>query len=193
MLVDLSKNAKICVTPNAKHKICVTPNATPQRKPMEYRLRWVLNSNFSRWPCTFHVVCAHFIRTQFTVEYRLTSIILNICNRLIQIRDLSTYVRIISVRTSIHRGLYFTHFIGSLPIRVTPTFHIVSVKAWRIQKGEAQFPQSGISESRPDKLNTVKLCYDILMDASLYIILSLFILFIENQSYNEVIPWSVNS
>ena len=55
------KNAKIWVTSNAKHKICVTPNAKPQSEPMEYRLRWVPNSKFSRWPCTFHVVCAHFI------------------------------------------------------------------------------------------------------------------------------------
>ena len=35
----VSKNAKICSTPNAKYKICVTPNAKPQREPMEYRLR----------------------------------------------------------------------------------------------------------------------------------------------------------
>ena len=44
---------------------------------MEYRLRWVPNAKFSRWPCTFHVVCAHFIcvgyptHTQFAVEYGL--------------------------------------------------------------------------------------------------------------------------
>ena len=35
-------------------KICVTPDANPQRQSVEYRLRWVLNANFSRWPCTFH-------------------------------------------------------------------------------------------------------------------------------------------
>ena len=55
------KNAKTCVTPNAKHKICVTPNTKPQREPMEYMLRWVPNATFSHWPCTFHVVYAHFI------------------------------------------------------------------------------------------------------------------------------------
>ena len=71
----VSKNAQICVTPNAYFKICVTPNAKPQRESVEYRLRWVPNAKFSRWPCTFHVVCAHFIRfgdptrTQFAVEY----------------------------------------------------------------------------------------------------------------------------
>ena len=34
----VSKNAKICVTSNAKPKICVTPNANPQCKSVEYRL-----------------------------------------------------------------------------------------------------------------------------------------------------------
>ena len=75
----VSKNAKICLTPNAKHKICVTPNAKDQCKPMEYRLRWVPSAKFSRWPCTFHGVFARFIcvavgyptRTQFAVEYGL--------------------------------------------------------------------------------------------------------------------------
>ena len=47
----VSKNAKICVTPNAKPKICVSPNAKPKRKSVEYRWRWV----FWRWPCIFHV------------------------------------------------------------------------------------------------------------------------------------------
>ena len=64
----VSKNAKICVFFNANPKNCVTPNANPQRESVEYRLRW---------PCTFHVVCAHFIcigyptQTQFAVEYGL--------------------------------------------------------------------------------------------------------------------------
>ena len=57
----VSKNTKICVTPNMKHKICVTPNTKPQREPMEYRLCWVPKTKFSLWPCTFHVVCVHFI------------------------------------------------------------------------------------------------------------------------------------
>ena len=34
----VSKNVKICVTPNAKPKICVSPNA-----------------RFSRWQCTFNL------------------------------------------------------------------------------------------------------------------------------------------
>ena len=57
----VSKNAKICVTPNAKPKICVTPNANPQQESVEYRLCWV----FWQWglhgTCTFHVVCVNFI------------------------------------------------------------------------------------------------------------------------------------
>ena len=36
----VSKNAKICVTPNANFKICLTPNVKPQSKSVEYRLRW---------------------------------------------------------------------------------------------------------------------------------------------------------
>ena len=58
----VSKNVKICVTPNAKHKICVTPNAKPQTEPMEYRLRWVHNAKFfalaiyiSCCLCSFHL------------------------------------------------------------------------------------------------------------------------------------------
>ena len=43
----VSKNAKICVTPNAKPKICITPNAKPQCQSVEYRLCWVLNARFS--------------------------------------------------------------------------------------------------------------------------------------------------
>ena len=49
----VSKNAKICVTPNTNSKICVTVNANPQRKQVEYRSRWVPNAKFSRWPYTF--------------------------------------------------------------------------------------------------------------------------------------------
>ena len=32
----VSKNGKICVTPNANGKILVTPNANPQRGQVEY-------------------------------------------------------------------------------------------------------------------------------------------------------------
>ena len=56
----VSKNAKMCITPNANLKICVTPNGKPQRKSVEYRLRWVPNARFSHWPCRFHVVCPVF-------------------------------------------------------------------------------------------------------------------------------------
>ena len=56
------KNAKICVTPNAKPKICVSPNAKPKRKSVEYRLLWVPNAKFWHWPCTFHFFCVNLIR-----------------------------------------------------------------------------------------------------------------------------------
>ena len=71
----VSKNAKICVTPNVNSRICITPKANPQHEQVEYRSRWVPNVKFLRWPCRFHVVCAHFIlvglptQTQFAVEY----------------------------------------------------------------------------------------------------------------------------
>ena len=56
----VSKNAKICITPNANFKICVTPNAKPQCKSVEYRLHWVRNANFVCWSCTFHCVRCQF-------------------------------------------------------------------------------------------------------------------------------------
>ena len=70
-------------SPNAKDSTFVLPNAkntnmlvslaigdtnfsrhlmqNPQRESVEYRLRWVPNANFLRWPYTFHVVCVSFI------------------------------------------------------------------------------------------------------------------------------------
>ena len=69
----VSKNAKIGITPDAKPKICVTPN----KKPVSgiYRLRWVPNAQFSRWPCTFHFfgVNLSHVGSRFSVEYGLKS------------------------------------------------------------------------------------------------------------------------
>ena len=61
--ICITPNAKlkICVTPNAKLKICVTPNANPERESVEYRI-------FLRWPCTFNFV---FLGSRFPVEYGL--------------------------------------------------------------------------------------------------------------------------
>ena len=50
----VSKNARICVTPNANAKICITPNVNPQRKQVEYRWHWVPNVRGWQWPCTFY-------------------------------------------------------------------------------------------------------------------------------------------
>ena len=44
----VSKDTKICVTPNANVKNL----PYPQQQPL----------NFSRWPCTFHLFCVDFIR-----------------------------------------------------------------------------------------------------------------------------------
>ena len=52
----VSKNAQICVIPNVNPKIYFSPNVKPQNESVEYRLRWVPNAKFSRWPCRFHVV-----------------------------------------------------------------------------------------------------------------------------------------
>ena len=52
----VSKNAKICVTPNANAKFCVTPNANSQPPTRAGRIY----AKFLHWPCRFHVVCASF-------------------------------------------------------------------------------------------------------------------------------------
>ena len=44
----VSKNAKT-PTPNLKFAL---PSVKSKRKSVEYRLRWVPNTNFLRWPCT---------------------------------------------------------------------------------------------------------------------------------------------
>ena len=73
----VSKNVKICVSPDAKPNIYITPNTKPQRQSVEYRLRRVPYAKFSRWACTFHIVCVNFIcvghptRKSFPVEYEL--------------------------------------------------------------------------------------------------------------------------
>ena len=41
-------------------KFAFTSNAKPKCKSVEYRLRWVPNVNFSRWPCTFHYFFCRF-------------------------------------------------------------------------------------------------------------------------------------
>ena len=70
----VSTNAKICVTPDAIPKICITPNTRPPEcQSVEYRLPWVPNAKFSRWPCTFNFFSVDSIRvgSHFSVEYGL--------------------------------------------------------------------------------------------------------------------------
>ena len=64
-------NTNMLVSKNAK--ICFTPNAKPQRKSVEYRLCWVPNAEFSCWPCTFHffVSISFALGPVFSVEYGL--------------------------------------------------------------------------------------------------------------------------
>ena len=46
----VSKNARICVTANAK----------PQCESVEYRLCWVPKAKCLHWPCTFHLFVCRF-------------------------------------------------------------------------------------------------------------------------------------
>ena len=66
-------NTNILVSKNAK--ICVTPNAKSQSESVENRLRWVPNGKFVNWPCTFNFVVVDFICVgcRFSVEYGLKS------------------------------------------------------------------------------------------------------------------------
>ena len=66
-------NPLICVLPNAKPKICVLPDAKPTRKPVEYRLRWVLtqNSGVGHVHFTFFGVNFIHVGSRFPVEYGL--------------------------------------------------------------------------------------------------------------------------
>ena len=49
--------------PNANFMRHLTQN--PQRKSVEYRLRWVPNAKFSRWPSTFNFFGVDFICVGF--------------------------------------------------------------------------------------------------------------------------------
>ena len=71
----VSKNEKICITPDAKPKICVTPNAKPKRKSVSYRLRLVPNAKFVVGHVDFIFLWVVFIRvgSRFSVEYGLYS------------------------------------------------------------------------------------------------------------------------
>ena len=62
-------NTNMLVSKNAK--ICVTLNAKPQSESVEYGLCWVPYAKFSRWSCTFNLLCVDFIRvgSLFSVEY----------------------------------------------------------------------------------------------------------------------------
>ena len=66
-------NTNMLVSKNAK--ICVTPNPKPQHESVEYGLCWVPNATFSRWHCTSLFVGVDFIHVgfRFSVEYGLNS------------------------------------------------------------------------------------------------------------------------
>ena len=71
-------NTKICIGDtnmlvSKNVKICITPNAKPQHESVEYRWRWVPNATFLHWLCTFHLLCVDFIciGSRFLVEHGL--------------------------------------------------------------------------------------------------------------------------
>ena len=72
----VSKNAKICLPPNAKHIISVTPNAKSQREPMEYRLRWSPMQNVRAGQVHFMFLCSFHPRwlpsLQWNMGFRFT-------------------------------------------------------------------------------------------------------------------------
>ena len=63
----VSKNVKICFTPNAKPKICVTPNANPQCKQVEYSPRWSPGVG----ACIGHVHFRFFVLISFALGSQL--------------------------------------------------------------------------------------------------------------------------
>ena len=71
----VSKNAEICVNPNANFKICVTPNEKPQLKSVEHGVGSQMQNS-----CVGHVHFIlfgdNFIRVgyRFSVEYGLMSV-----------------------------------------------------------------------------------------------------------------------
>ena len=77
----VSKNAKICVNPNAKPKICITTNVNPQRvvSPMQ---------NFHIGHVHFFFLCVDFlcVGSRFSVEYRLK--MNQICDNSIEMENL---------------------------------------------------------------------------------------------------------
>ena len=72
----VSKNTKICITPNANAKICVTPNTKPQRESLEYRLCWAQTQNSCIGHVYFIFAGVDFIRigSRFSKEYGLKTI-----------------------------------------------------------------------------------------------------------------------
>ena len=89
----VSKNPKICVTPNAKPKICVTPNANPQCKSVEYRLgrlgsqhkrsfQWNMGLRVHVFSLTLHLSENMFLLVQLIGHGRTLSSLLHRLNQL---------------------------------------------------------------------------------------------------------------
>ena len=69
----VSNNAKICLTPNAKHKTCVTPNAKPNVSQRNIGCLGSPMQNFRAGHVHFSFFCVDFFRVGscFSVKYGL--------------------------------------------------------------------------------------------------------------------------
>ena len=75
----VSKNAKICITPNANAIFAFPLNAKPQLKLVEYRLHWVswhsLGNYISCCLCQFRLCCVANVKHSFQWNMGLTVIL----------------------------------------------------------------------------------------------------------------------
>ena len=73
--IGILKMLKFALPPTRNIKFALPPTQNPNAS--QWKIGCVGSPKFSCWPCTFHVVYAHFIcvgypkRTQFAVEYTL--------------------------------------------------------------------------------------------------------------------------
>ena len=67
----VSKNAKFCITPNAKHKICVTPNANASQWNIICVGSPGVGSRVGHVHLIFFVSIPWALGSQFPVEYGL--------------------------------------------------------------------------------------------------------------------------
>ena len=102
------------VSKNAK--ICVTPNANPERKSVEYWWIWGMH-----WSCTFHVVCVNFscvgYPTQTSFQWNI-GLRIDYCDQ----RPFWERSHISGVNCMI-----WTHFISLDASECSPSYHMTKI------------------------------------------------------------------